>query len=850
MSRGQKKSKRLLPSKHSSQLQTHRSLKKIKQQCSTKKTNINKDKQENDAFDLDIREIEAMLSEDDPLMQSLRTKSVKVKESKKEKKRQKQAEEAHKGETDDPDEFDARPRLIGQQVANLDLKKLPIQSPTGFWHLQVAVEEEEEEEESVVSEDSEDPQDLSICKGNNKKMIVGDDEKMGLEAKRALLKSYCSSLKADPDGSRLPLLKKIRKGDPKSDINPYSLLNDPEMRQETALALVDVFADLLPGYRVRPLTEATLKDSKVSKEVRLQWTKEQALLRQYQGFLEQDLRPAVIKSLSSNKGNKTAQTWVWQAVGRLLQAAWHFNEHETLLTWVVKGTLQGHYHVGCPLEQIFVNDPHGSITLEGVRSLSNAIYDVTLSKTSPNIIKMINWSGMAAALKAVLRVNLRSSPSPTGKHGGGDLVAPDVDRRHKARVEQRRHYRTAAEKKAAKQAKKEALEALRAEVTVTGEQEEAWRSETLKFLFRTYFTLLRLFVSSAQDNHVLNRDDKDDCNGQQEVLRLVMQGLALFASYLSVEYLRDLGHLVRSLLLPPKKTVKNNNGQNVSDHHVVGERLSVATAMQCINTCVHVFRVNARLGGHMMDTKFAYDYLFRCLTHQNFLLANNIKVAAEGQEGPLKAMDRVFKALFSQSPSSSSFNGEGSIPAGRVAAFVHRLASLSLKDPVACSPWTLAWMRFLLENHPSARCIIDPSHDGSTVLIDEIDNHAFLMEEDPDLSDALRRDLPMAALNKATPNHLKHHLNVIRQMAVGERGTTATPRNRSVLQFADEDHGEDGKGKNKKKRFIDVKKEYNKRPAAMKKESYRANDGRKTGKSKENFATRSKSGRRGNPLCQ
>lgn len=74
--------------------------------------------------------------------------------------------------------------------------------------------------------------------------------------------------------------------------NPKPVVNDPLIRKLAFISQLAVFKDIIPGYRIRPLSDKE-KEEKVSQMVQRQRDYEQGLVGVYQGFLqtlEQDIK--------------------------------------------------------------------------------------------------------------------------------------------------------------------------------------------------------------------------------------------------------------------------------------------------------------------------------------------------------------------------------------------------------------------------------------------------------------------------------------------------------------------------------------------------------------------------------
>lgn len=128
----------------------------------------------------------------------------------------------------------------------------------------------------------------SICQE-----IIGDPENSVRTV--PIIIFFCRLLTSFPLILQLGLLRRLNSFSlPKitTPTSPKPVLNDPLIRKLTFISQLAVFKDIIPGYRIRPLTDKE-KEEKVSQMVQRQRDYEQGLVGVYQGFLqtlEQDIK--------------------------------------------------------------------------------------------------------------------------------------------------------------------------------------------------------------------------------------------------------------------------------------------------------------------------------------------------------------------------------------------------------------------------------------------------------------------------------------------------------------------------------------------------------------------------------
>lgn len=152
-------------------------------------------------------------------------------------------------------------------------------------------------------------------------------------------------------------------------------------QQLTMLTLSAVFKDIIPGYRVRPLSEVE-KAEKVTKEVRHLRTFEQTLVAQYKEFVmslvaaARTSRKTVLPSDAESALRKTAVS----AACSLIQRVPHFNFRTELLNIIIGQISRKHIDetfIMCRgvIEELFRDDEEGEASYECMRILCKKIKD-------------------------------------------------------------------------------------------------------------------------------------------------------------------------------------------------------------------------------------------------------------------------------------------------------------------------------------------------------------------------------------------------------------------------------------------------------------------------------------------
>lgn len=245
------------------------------------------------------------------------------------------------------------------------------------------------------------------------------------------------------------------------------------------LAMMAVYKSVIPGYRIRPLTEAEEK-VKVTKEVKKLRLFEQGILSGYQQYLKKlgELLRRSRKPDAPPSAAGVGRAAATAAAG-LLTSVPHFNFRSELLKLVVEvvsvRTVDETF-IKCrtALEELFRNDEDGNASLEAVQLMTK-------------MMKAKHFRVDESVLNTFLHLRLlsefdrKASMDKVDKHEDN---MPKLKKKH-------REFRTKKARKFAKEEKEVELEMREADATVSHEEREKKQSETLKLVFVTYFKILK-----------------------------------------------------------------------------------------------------------------------------------------------------------------------------------------------------------------------------------------------------------------------------------------------------------------------------------------------------------------------
>lgn len=290
----------------------------------------------------------------------------------------------------------------------------------------------------------------------------------------------------------------------------------PHIRQLALLSLLAVWVDVIPGYRIRALSEQEQKE-RVSQEVARRRDWEQSLVRLYREFLE--CCEAEVRDTSSPLSPVALRCFC-----TLLVRVPHFNYRKNLLASVIshlsrKSWTPASEQCASSLIQLLRKDADGEIALELVQLLYRMIRERKFA-VHANVLDVL----VHLRLRSELRSDVKSGPM-------GSASARPPPRR----VDPKKVRQGLAVHRSKKQIKKDReLQAIEqemreADAALDIEAREHNQSETLKLLFALYFRVLKSDVPLP-------------------LLASALEGLVHYAHHVSIDFFRDVVGVLRTRL--------------------------------------------------------------------------------------------------------------------------------------------------------------------------------------------------------------------------------------------------------------------------------------------------------------
>ncbi|KAI9843693.1 MAG: hypothetical protein M1837_006161 [Sclerophora amabilis] len=289
--------------------------------------------------------------------------------------------------------------------------------------------------------------------------------------------------------------------------------------QKLALATqLAVFKDVIPGYRIRPLSEDD-ENAKVSKDVRRLRNFEQSLVGSYQTYVRMLSALAKGSKGVSAEDARSLSTVAKSCACALVIAVPHFNFRGELLKILVdqlssKKVDDDFAKCRETLETLFRDDEDGTPSLDAVGLLTR-------------MMKARHYYVDESVLNTFLHLRLLSDFFSKGSQNKIDDPSGDNARGHK-KIKEKREFRTKRQRKLVKENKVIAKEYREADATVGHEVRDKMQAETLKLVFVTYFRILKARTPG--------------------LMGAVLEGLAKYAHLINQDFFVDLLEALKDLI--------------------------------------------------------------------------------------------------------------------------------------------------------------------------------------------------------------------------------------------------------------------------------------------------------------
>ncbi|KAF9582094.1 hypothetical protein BGW38_000649 [Lunasporangiospora selenospora] len=601
-------------------------------------------------------------------------------------------------------------------------------------------DESGEESEDVVDSDFAEEDDDAL--GQESESVIEEpaqpetkaSKKAQLTKKKEELAAMAQSVISNPE-ENVGMLRRLRMmaQDPSDVIKKLAML--------TQLA---VYKDILPGYRIRTLSDKEM-DVKVSKDVSKLRDYEQSLLQNYQNYLlslekvmaqdksdkdEEDeangagsnsttgslTAPAAAKDSAADGKQKAISSLATVAVHcmcTLLTSVTHFNFRLNLMTALIARMSRRRWSeqsetCSKALKDVFVEDESGEVSLDAVKLMTK-------------MIKSKSYLVHPNAINVFLALRLREE-LPT-RHGG------EEDSMSRKRKKKDRVHISKKNRKLLKAKKEVEVEMKEAEAVVDKEEKQRTQTETLKLVFVTYFRILKHAPGSP-------------------LLPNVLEGLARFAHLINIDFFTDLMEVLKKIM------VGGADSQHFDPYTAANRRtqlLCIVSAFQLLQgqgealnidlkafytefyTSLMTSAMNPDIEGDIFEA--AQESIKEKEKQQKLALAQRKGRSARGPiEEEIMVLLPTDRDLIMKGFELLFFKTKGKIPIIRSAAFLKRIAVASLQFPNKTMQDFLVVMKKLIQKQPQLDQMLTSSDE------DRAGNGVYLPAlNDPELCN------PMAA---------------------------------------------------------------------------------------------------------
>lgn len=513
------------------------------------------------------------------------------------------------GEADNDDEeeldYEQRPRKF--QVADHDdeVERLPVKMQSGEVVRVVgkrtkSKEEPEPESETESESESENDQDEEEQQQVEQSHDEVADEstvpqhtiQKAIFELQEQIADLAESLNEDPE-TNIGNLRQLRE--------LYKKQKFLRPKQIAVLAMVPVFKSLIPGYRIRPLTELEQKE-KVSKDVKSLRAFEQGLLANYHLYITllQELAKKGRGSSATYMASTLADTAV-TAAAELIESVPHFNYRTELVTILVTRVVvstnkpyellpEAFKRVVQAMCNVFAADEEGQVSFEFVKLLSKAakakkykLHECLV--TSLLHLRLLGELTSQADLERIQKMK---------------YIKPETKIKKKDRV-----HLSKTQRKARKEQKAINLELMKAEHAVSAEERERIQAETLKLVFVLYFNILK---ERSQNN----------TSNSKTLIGATLEGLAKFSHLVNADLFGDLLEVVRELVLERQKrhvvdTETSTETFEIRESHTREALLCVITAFALLlgqDNAPAMLRISDSMN---LDLSFFINHLYSSL---------------------------------------------------------------------------------------------------------------------------------------------------------------------------------------------------------------------------------------------
>lgn len=553
-------------------------------------------------------------------------------------------------------DYEQRPRKLSKK--QIETARLPIKTAEG-WIEQPAVGKPAEAGEELDSflGSGEEVFELAEAEPNVVAEPKISQREQIIQAKEELAR-LASLINEDPE-DHIGSLRRV------SEIASSNNITVKKLALATQLA---VYKDVIPGYRIRPVSEDEVK-VKLSKEVKKLRNFEQAIVGGYQAYVHELARYARGSRHGATETEASLATVAISCACNLLLAVPHFNFRGELLKILVDALASkmpnGDFTKGREtLEALFRDDEDGHASLEAVAMLTK-------------MMKAKHYHIHESVLNAFLHLRLLSEFSSKGSHTSIDKQ--DDQSGNGKKPKEKREFRTKKHRKLLKERKVIEQEMKEADAAVSHEERDRMQAEILKLVFVTYFRILK-----AHTPHLMGA---------------VLEGLAKYAHLINQDFFADILEALKDLIADAESVpVNDDEGEDPNLDQDGPEVLRNVTreSLLCVTTAFALLQgqdASAAASTLHLDLGFFITHLYRTLYPVSLnpdieLSAKSLRLpdphassADQDQSNKVNVQTTAVLLLRSLSSILLPPTAVRAVPPVRIAAFSKQLLTASLHLP-------------------------------------------------------------------------------------------------------------------------------------------------------------------------
>lgn len=567
---------------------------------------------------------------------------------------------------DEEQDYELKPREL--KAKETDFEALPIKRGGKIERVVKKAESEsesesEEEEEEAAEEGNEGANEQELSEESEEEEAPDTEEK--ILALKEEIADLVEKLIEEPEENIGMLSRLLRMAQSKN----------PNTSRFSLLALVPAFKSIIPGYRIRPLSDHE-KAEKVSRDVQKLRTFEQTLIISYKNYID------LLTDLAKNSKTDTSMSlFAVKAACELSASFSHFNYRTDVLLIVIRrickpSSKNDAAFANCikTLEVLLNEDDAGDITFDIVRLLTK-----TLRSRKFRVDESV--------INVFLSTNLLNDYDPN---------ATEEEKEEKMKLKKKdRVHLSKKERKARKERKEIEEEMRKAEQAVSAEEREKYQAEVLKMLLKLYLDILR--------------------ESPEKLMASVLEGLARIGHMANFDLLGDFLEVIRQIIRDIRDRDKGIGHEE--SRHVL---LAIVTAFALVSNHSQ-YKVSVDLSS-FVDSLYSilYQVSFDAdieFSHKTLRLAdplsNEFKKPSVNVSTKIELLLRALENIFFKSKNGSKI---------RSLAFSKRLTMVLLNTPEKSSIAILKFLEKLMSRYSKI--------SGLFSTEDRVANGRFSMETD------------------------------------------------------------------------------------------------------------------------